>query len=314
VRKFSGHVVFVLLTGALVFGQNGSSFSPVNPLQTQVPAQDNTASPASATNPAASTVPVPPSSRVNGAPAANSEPSSNGNGAPPATSPVNSSPARPSSASAPNATGGSNPAINNGPAASPSSSSSSATYARPLSPINDPELQIPVNTEMRATLDTPLSTRTSKAGDRFSATLVDSVRAGNGSIALPAGTRVEGEITEAEPGKFKPPTSTSPISALKGKGKLSLRFRDAILPNGQTLPLNTSLVSVNSRTGSTVKRIGDVKTSAGVTNGGSTFGAPLKGFAIGALAGGGHILAIRSKDVDLPAQTGMVIRFDQPQQ
>jgi len=124
---------------------------------------------------------------------------------------------------------------------------------------------------------------------------------------------VEGEVTEAEPGKVKPPATTSPISALKGKGKLSVRFRDAILPNGQTLPLNTSLVSVNSRSGSSVKRIGDMK-NAGVTNDGSTFGGPLKGFAIGALAGGGHILAIRSKDVDLPAQTGMVIRFDQPQQ
>jgi hypothetical protein len=33
------------------------------------------------------------------------------------------------------------------------------------------------------------------------------------------------------------------------------------------------------------------------------------------MAGGGYILAIRSKDVDLPAQTGMVIRFDsQPSQ
>jgi len=167
---------------------------------------------------------------------------------------------------------------------------------------------------MRATLDTPLSTRTSKAGDRFSATLVDSVRASNGSIALPAGTRVEGEVTEAEPGKVKPPTTTSAISALKGKGKLSVRFRDAILPNGQTLPLNTSLVSVNSRTGSSVKRIGDMKGASSATNDGSAFGGPLKGFAIGALAGGGHILAIRSKDVDLPAQTGMVIRFDQPQQ
>ena len=95
---------------------------------------------------------------------------------------------------------------------------------------------------------------------------------------------------------------------------LSVRFRDAILPNGQTLPLNTSLVSVNSRNAISVKRIGDVKNPGVITSDGSAFGAPLKGFAIGALAGGGHILAIRSKDVDLPAQTGMVIRFDQPQQ
>lgn len=125
---------------------------------------------------------------------------------------------------------------------------------------------------------------------------------------------MEGEVTEAEPGKVKPPTTSSAISALKGKGKLSLHFRDAILPNGQTVQLNTSLVSVNSTGGSSVKRIGDMKNTGSVTNGDSAFGGPLKGFAVGALAGGGHILALRSKDVDLPAQTGMVIRFDQPQQ
>jgi hypothetical protein len=36
-----------------------------------------------------------------------------------------------------------------------------------------------------------------------------------------------------------------------------------------------------------------------------------KGLAIGALAGGGYILATNGKDVNLPAQTGMVIRLDQ---
>jgi hypothetical protein len=41
------------------------------------------------------------------------------------------------------------------------------------------------------------------------------------------------------------------------------------------------------------------------------FGSPLKGLAIGALSGGGYILATKGKDVNLPAQTGMVIRLDQ---
>jgi hypothetical protein len=121
---------------------------------------------------------------------------------------------------------------------------------------------------------------------------------------------VEGEVTEAEPGKVKPATTTSAISALKGKGKLSLRFRDAILPTGQTVSLNTSLVSVNSTAGNNIRSGSDVTNSGSAAN--SSFGAPLKGFAVGTLAGGGHILAIRSKDVDLPARTGMVIRFDQP--
>jgi hypothetical protein len=57
----------------------------------------------------------------------------------------------------------------------------------------------------------------------------------------------------------------------------------------------------------------DVGIGAGVgTVAGLIFGAPLKGLAIGALAGGGYVLATKGKDVQLPAQTGMVIRLDQP--
>jgi hypothetical protein len=172
---------------------------------------------------------------------------------------------------------------------------------------------------MRAVLDTPLSTKTSKAGDRFSATVVDSVRGSNGNVAIPAGTRLQGEVTDAAQGKVKPkPTETATAtatSALKEKGKLSVRFRDAILPNGQTVVLNTSLVSINSTGANALKQSGGSKDVVVATSSGSAFGGPLHGFAIGTMAGGGYILAIRSKDVDLPAQTGMVIRFDpQPTQ
>lgn len=91
---------------------------------------------------------------------------------------------------------------------------------------------------------------------------------------------------------------------------MSVRFRDAVLPTGQTIPLNASLVSVNSTGAKTLKQPGGANVGFG-QNSGSTFGGPLRGFAIGTLAGGGHILSIRTRDVDLPAQTGMVIRFDQ---
>jgi hypothetical protein len=33
--------------------------------------------------------------------------------------------------------------------------------------------------------------------------------------------------------------------------------------------------------------------------------------AVGALTGGGYVLATKAKEVNLPAQTGMVIRLDQ---
>ena len=304
--KVAGQVVLVVFAGALAFSQNGTTFSPLNSPQSQVPAQDTSATPVNSNNPAApSTVPVLPSARTSGAPANGSGPAATpvSASAPANTAPASSAPAV---ATGNNSNGMSSPANSSG-AAQPSSES----YARALP--DDVDVQVPPNTEMRAVLDTPLSTRTSKAGDRFSATVVDPVRGSNGSVAIPSGTRLNGEVTDAsqgKPGKGKPAETPNAASSLKDKGKLSVRFRDAILPTGQTVSLSTSLVSVNSTGAKAMKQPASGNAGIGA-NGGSTFGGPLRGFAIGKLDGGGYILAIRSKDVDLPAQTGMVIRFDQ---
>lgn len=176
-------------------------------------------------------------------------------------------------------------------------------------------------TEIRATLDTPLSSKTSKPGDRFTATVNQPVQGNGGNVVIPAGSRIEGEVSESEEGKTLP--------ALRGKGKLNLRFRDVVLPNGQSMPVTGTLVSVHSTNGKDNKSADnegqvesgtrgrdvakDVGIGAGVgTVAGLIFGGPLKGLAIGALAGGGYVLATNGKDVNLPAQTGLVVRLDQP--
>lgn len=177
---------------------------------------------------------------------------------------------------------------------------------------------VPAGTEMRAMLDTPLSSKTSKPGDRFTATISQSIQNRNGVI-IPVGSRVEGEVGESEESK---------TAALHGRGKLNLRFRDIVLPNGQTVPLVASLVSVNSTNGRQMQQTNnegqiesgtegktaakDMGIGAGVgTLAGLIFGAPLKGTAVGTLSGGGYVLATNGKDVNLPAQTGMVIRLEQ---
>lgn len=217
---------------------------------------------------------------------------------------------------APNQTGTTAPAVDPNAAQSPTTANTQS-----IPPAVSGSGQVDANTEMHAALDTPLSTKTSKAGDRFTATISDPVRGSNGAVVIPAGSRVEGEVAEAEQGKA--------VAALRGKGKLSLRFRDIVLPSGQTLPLTATLVSVNSTGGKNTKKADeegqvqsgtqgkdvakDVGIGAGVgTVAGLIFGSPLKGLAIGALAGGGYVLATKGKDVQLPAQTGMVIRLDQP--
>ena len=166
---------------------------------------------------------------------------------------------------------------------------------------------IVAGTEIHATLDTPLSTKTSKPGDRFTATIASQVSAENGPVVIPEGARVEGEVAEAENDK---------AVALHDKIQLSLRFRDVVLPNGQTLPLTATLISVRDTSGKNTKKTAEegqpksVGAGTGTVNN-TSFGDPLKGLAIGALNGGGYVLAINGKDVNLPAQTGMVIRLDQ---
>jgi hypothetical protein len=40
------------------------------------------------------------------------------------------------------------------------------------------------------------------------------------------------------------------------------------------------------------------------------FGPPLKGLAVGNLAGGGYVLATKGKQVNLPAECGLRLRVD----
>ncbi|MGZ4898458.1 MAG: hypothetical protein ACXV8X_02270 [Candidatus Angelobacter sp.] len=175
--------------------------------------------------------------------------------------------------------------------------------------------QVGAGTEIHAALDTPLSSKTSKPGDRFTATVSDSVRANNGAVVIPSGTRVEGEVAESEDGKT--------LAALRGKATLSLRFRDVVLPSGQTLPLTATLISVHDSSGKSSKKAdaerqaqsGKDTKGVGIGAGiapGRGFGGPIKGLAIGALSGGGYVVATKGKDVNLPAQAVMLIRVDQP--
>ena len=172
--------------------------------------------------------------------------------------------------------------------------------------------RIAAGTEIHAILDTPLSNRTSRPGDRFTATISDSARGSGGIVVIPAGARVEGEVAEPEEGKA--------TAALREKGALSLRFRNVVLPSGESLPLAATLISVHGTGKNATSTAGTHSSARGTDEARSTsiagagavaFGGPIKGLAIAPLAGGGYVLSTKAKDVILPAQTGMVIRLDQ---
>jgi hypothetical protein len=235
----------------------------------------------------------------------------------PATTPQTQSPSNPNGTAAPQGTSsadlpqGNNQPVNSTPAAAPNSSQS-------VPPLNAAVVdEVGAGTEIHAALDTPLSSKTSKPGDRFTATVSEPVRANNGAAVIPSGSRIEGEVAESEDEKIQ--------AALRGKGRLSLRFRDVVLPSGQTLPLTATLISVHDSSGKNSKKADAAAQSrnskdakaAGIGAGagsatGPGFGGHIKGLAIGALSGGGYVVATNGKDVNLPAQAGMLIRMDQP--
>lgn len=179
---------------------------------------------------------------------------------------------------------------------------------------------VPVNTQFKVTLDRTLSSKISHPGDTFTVTLTEPLRNRQGDELVAAGTRINGVVQDAESGKI--------FASMRGKGKLSLRFQDLQLANGQTLPIQATLLGVSEikgkgkvstndegevtggTTGTTTVK--DIGIGAGVgTIAGLIFGGALKGLAIGAIAGGGYVLANAGKEVELPAQTGLNLRLDQ---
>lgn len=205
-------------------------------------------------------------------------------------------------------------------AAQPASASTPATQAASEPPSsNSPSPQeLPSGMQIQAALDQPLSTKTSQVGDSFTATVTQPVRGSGGTVLIPAGSKINGQVSESEQGKM--------IPAIRGRGHLNVRFIDITFPEHVSAPLMATLVSVRPKggngksgsegevtSGTSAKNTAkDVGIGAGVgTVAGLIFGSALKGLAIGAIAGGGYVLATDGRDVELPAQTEMTLRLDQ---
>ncbi|HYG98790.1 MAG TPA: fibronectin type III domain-containing protein [Terriglobales bacterium] len=187
---------------------------------------------------------------------------------------------------------------------------------RPRQTVYKGGLLVPAGTEFSASLDGPLSSKTSKPGDEFTASITQPIRAQNGTVALPSGTRLRGQVSNVEQGKI--------LASVRGKARMDLRFTEVVLPNGTVLPVTATLLGVGQKTGASTGQEGevtdktqgkevakDVGIGAGLgTVAGLIFGSALKGLAIGAIAGGGYVLATQGRDVQIPADSQLNIRLD----
>jgi hypothetical protein len=163
-------------------------------------------------------------------------------------------------------------------------------------------LAVPADTMIAVVLDQTISSKTSKSGDKFSATVESPIEVG-GKVAIPKGARAEGVVNNAKAaGRFK------------GGAALSLTLT-AITVNGKDYEIQTSSAMTSTK--------GKGKRTAVMVGGGAAGGAGIgaiagggKGAAIGALigaaAGTGGAGFTGNRDITLAAETPLDFKLLQP--
>jgi hypothetical protein len=164
---------------------------------------------------------------------------------------------------------------------------------------------IPQSTVLNLQLGETLGTENSKVGDRFTATVINDLRAADGSVVVPSGSVVTGVVTELKK------------SGHVGEhAAIGLGF-ESIALGGRARPLVADVVETQVETtgqGSDAARGAGGGALAGgvlgaILGGGS---GALKGGLIGAAGGTLIGLGTGGAEAKLPAGTTMTIRTTQP--
>lgn len=172
----------------------------------------------------------------------------------------------------------------------------------PVGPQYD-ELVVSADSVIGLEIETAVSTERARVEDPVVARVTRDVRVGN-RVAIPAGSRVNGEVTTVERG-----------GRLKDRARLGVRFTSIVLADGTRVPIETE----------TIYREGDspVNESAAKIGGGAIGGAIIggilgggKGAAIGSIvgagAGSGAVAAGGRNAATLPSGTPVTVRVHEP--
>jgi len=177
-------------------------------------------------------------------------------------------------------------------------------------------------TQIRLTMATGLSSSVAHDGDPFIAVVAEPVFVGN-QLLLPAGAKVHGTVMGVTRPKF--------FGIFREGASLNLVF-NSIEVESRIFPVQMSILSLYSGGPEAQKSRKDVKTTEGVvleekrdikgdllTGGmgtgagalvGVLFSNVARGTVIGIVGTSAYIAVKKGKDLDLPAQTGMLVRMD----
>jgi hypothetical protein len=165
------------------------------------------------------------------------------------------------------------------------------------------EVVVPASSVVGLQVETSVSSETARVEDRVEARVTRDVMA-DGRIAIPAGSKVIGDVTLVERG-----------GKMKDKARLGVRFHTVVLADGHHLQLRTeSIYREGSSPGAeSARKIG------GATVGGAILGAIIggaKGAAIGgatgAAGGSAVVMAGDRNPATLPSGTMVNVRLSSP--
>ena len=183
--------------------------------------------------------------------------------------------------------------------------------------------QVLQGTQVHLVLLNTISTAIAKDGDPFIATVLEPIYLGD-QLLIPAGTRVHGVIGTVSKARRLP--------MFRGQAYFNLSFKSLEI-DSRLIPVQMSIIALEQpraqsngkprkdlkiQEGQVVGAKEDVKkdvmTAAIGTGGGTLVGAvfshAMRGFGIGLGAGAAYVVIRKGKDVELPAQTGILARLD----
>ena len=186
-----------------------------------------------------------------------------------------------------------------------------------------PPNQVLQGTQMHLTLLNSINTAIAREGDPIVAAVAEPVYLGS-QLLVPAGTRINGVIGTIERARH--------FSMFRGQAYINLTFRTMEV-DSRLIPVRMSIVEIEQpHSRADAKRRKDVKVdegqvieekhdvkgdvmaatigAGGGTLAGAVFSNVVRGFGIGLAGSAAYVVARKGKEVDLPAQTGMLVRLD----
>ena len=172
----------------------------------------------------------------------------------------------------------------------------------PPPPLFD-ELVVQADSVIGLEIESSLTSERAQVEDRVAARVTRDVRVGD-RVAIPAGSRVEGEVTVVERG-----------GRLRDRARLGVRFTSIVLADGTRVPMTTETIyrEGDAPGGESAAKIGGGAIGGAIIGGilGGAKGAAIGG-AVGAGGGTAAVMAGGRNAATLPSGTPVTVRIEDP--